>query len=90
VEVNIIKIKPTVTFRYKGKTYPSGAIVEIDPKHFNASFMVKVEEPKPVETIIKEVVMVEPITTDEAPKVEDSNPVEEKSKPRRVPKKHAY
>lgn len=43
--------------------------------------MVKVEEPKPVETPITEVVTVEPVITEASP------PEEQKPKPRRVRKK---
>ena len=87
MEVNTIKIKLTTcaTWRYQGKMYPGYSIVDIDPKYFDASFMVKIEETKPVETPITEVVTVapeEPIL----PHVEVPPPEETKPKPRRIKK----
>jgi hypothetical protein len=39
-------------FRYKSRTYVKGRTLDIDPEDFNSTFMIKVEEPKPIEPTI--------------------------------------
>ncbi|MCJ7767855.1 hypothetical protein MUP79_05655 [Candidatus Bathyarchaeota archaeon] len=78
-------------FRYKSRTYVTGRIIDIEPDAFDKIFVVKVEEPQPVEAPTTEVVTVgpqEPMHTG-GPKPEESPLPEDKAKVKRVLKTNA-
>jgi len=67
-------------FHNKGKTYGKGQIADIDPKYFDPSCMVKIEESKPVENLVQQTVVLMEGTKSESASTEDARCVSDKIK----------